>query len=44
MNCPRCKSDKTRKMGHRITTKGKLQRYQCKECGHTFVPEDGDLK
>jgi len=38
MNCPRCESDQIRKMGFRITTKGKFQRHQCKKCGHVFVP------
>lgn len=35
MECPRCKSLKIKKNGHR---RGK-QNYQCKECGRQFIDE-----
>lgn len=34
--CPRCSSNEFIANGYRMTTVGKFQRYQCKECGHWF--------
>jgi hypothetical protein len=34
--CPNCNTKSLRKYGFSITIKGKKQRYQCKDCGHTF--------
>ena len=32
-NCPSCGSDNTIRQGYKYTIKGKVQRYQCKDCG-----------
>ena len=36
MNCDSCGSDKTIKFGLKVLRSGKVQRYQCKTCGHVF--------
>lgn len=38
--CDECLSGDTVKMGFRVTKEGRQQRWLCKHCGHTFVPED----
>ena len=39
MICPHCKSEEVVKMGYYYTKKGeRRQRYKCKACGRTFVP------
>ena len=39
MICPRCKSEEVVKMGYYYTkTRERRQRYRCKACGRTFVP------
>jgi len=35
--CEECKSDKVTKAGFKVTKGKKLQRYQCKACGHIFT-------
>lgn len=40
--CPKCKNEKTKKRGLRHTqNRGKIQRYECKSCKHSFVKDDG---
>ena len=40
--CPKCKKDNTKKRGFRYTdNRGKIQRYFCKNCQHSFVQKDG---
>jgi len=34
--CPYCKEEHVVKIGMKVTTSGKRQRYQCMECGRTF--------
>jgi len=34
--CPRCNSRRTVKAGFNVTTKGKIQLYQCNMCAYTF--------
>lgn len=42
INCPRCKSENVKKRGFRKTeNRGKIQRYECKECKNAFVVDDG---
>jgi len=36
MVCEKCGSNKTVKIGFRVTSKGKKQRIQCQDCGKTF--------
>jgi predicted RNA-binding Zn-ribbon protein involved in translation (DUF1610 family) len=36
LKCPECGSQQIIKYGWRITRKGRLQKYQCKNCGHIF--------
>ena len=39
MICPHCNSEEVVKMGHYRTKSGeRRQRYKCKACGRTFVP------
>jgi len=43
--CPKCNADKTKKRGFRTTAnRQKIQRYECKECKHAFVLDDGFWK
>lgn len=37
MKCPRCNSADIWKRGMQILSKGMIQRYQCKSCGHLFT-------
>jgi transposase-like protein len=38
MKCKDCKSERVVKAGTQITKQfGRLQRYQCQECGHVFL-------
>ncbi len=40
--CPKCKAENIKKNGSRQTqNRGKIQRYQCKECNKRFVIDDG---
>ncbi len=42
LSCPNCKSDSIKKNGSRQTeNRGKIQRYQCKECEYRFTKDDG---
>jgi len=42
VTCPKCNFNKIKKDGLRKTqTRGKIQRYKCKECGFRFVIDDG---
>ena len=43
--CPKCRSDKVIKRGLSPTqNRGKQQRYLCKDCGKTFIPDFGFWK
>jgi len=42
MECPKCGSEETVKIGFRMTTSGKKQRYQCQKCGRTFYPREDE--
>ena len=45
ITCPKCNADKTKKRGFRTTAnRKKIQRYECKECRHAFVLDDGFWK
>ena len=40
--CPKCNSENIKKNGSRQTeNRGKIQRYQCKECNKRFTKDDG---
>jgi len=39
LQCPECHSYKTIKIGFRMTRRGKIQRYQCNNCGRNFSAE-----
>ena len=40
--CPHCKTENIKKNGSRQTqNRGKIQRYQCKECNKRFTKDDG---
>jgi len=42
LSCPNCKSNLVKKNGSRQTqNRGKIQRYQCKECNKRFTLDDG---
>jgi transposase-like protein len=41
-SCPHCKSRDVIKRGFNITLRGRIQRYQCKSCGHTFQAEKAE--
>jgi len=38
--CKKCRSRRVTKAGFKITKGARLQRYQCKACGHIFVVKD----
>ena len=41
-NCPHCKTENIKKNGSRQTqNRGKIQRYQCKECNKRFTKDEG---
>jgi len=41
-DCPKCESKSIKKNGSRQTqNRGKIQRYQCKECNYRFTIDDG---
>ena len=43
--CPKCKSNNTKKRGLRQTqNRGKIQRYFCKDCKYSFVEDLGFIK
>ena len=43
--CPKCNAEKVKKRGFRKTANRKqIQRYECKECRHAFVLDDGFWK
>lgn len=39
--CPRCKSSSIIKSGFRRNNDKKIQRYECRDCGHRFISNDG---
>jgi len=40
--CPHCKTENIKKNGSRQTqNRGKIQRYQCKECNKKFIQDNG---
>jgi len=40
--CPKCKKENIKKNGSRQTqNRGKIQRYQCKECNYRFTKDEG---
>lgn len=42
ITCPECESDKVKRRGFRKTeNRGKIQRYECRDCGKAFVMDDG---
>ena len=41
ITCPICKSENISKWGNRVTQFGRVQRYACKDCEHTFVVDKG---
>jgi len=42
IKCPHCKTENIKKNGSRQTqNRGKIQRYQCKECNYRFTKDDG---
>lgn len=43
MNCPRCKSRQSVKNGSILAARGRVQRYQCKDCDKKFHPSLLDL-
>lgn len=42
MNCKKCNSENTIKAGFKVRSGGKVQRYQCVDCGHIFTSEGND--
>ena len=40
-DCPSCGATRIWKAGFRYLPNGKLQRYQCRKCGHRFTSESG---
>ncbi|MFW6026134.1 MAG: DDE-type integrase/transposase/recombinase [Candidatus Woesearchaeota archaeon] len=45
LKCPKCSSTNYKKRGFRHTKKrGKIQRYECKECGKAFIEDNGFKK
>lgn len=40
IQCPKCKSNNTKKRGIRKTGRGKIQRYFCKDCKYSFVQDN----
>ena len=42
MNCPRCHSLNTIKHGSILAARGRVQRFECKECGKKFHPPLAD--
>lgn len=41
VNCPKCKSKRITRRGFRYNKCGKKQKYQCMNCNHWFVEDDG---
>lgn len=41
INCPECKSNKIIMRGFRYNKLSKKQKYQCTDCEHWFVEDDG---
>ena len=39
--CPKCHSDSVAKKGFRYNKSGKKQKYQCTQCEHWFIYDDG---
>ena len=39
LTCPRCECEKIVKAGLKLTTKGRKQIWQCKECGRVFTKD-----
>lgn len=45
VKCPKCEAEKVKKRGFRKTAnREKIQRYECKECRHAFVQDQGFWK
>lgn len=43
MNCPSCQG-RSVKYGTKMTKNGRVQRFQCQECGHVFTGHGCRLK
>jgi len=43
MNCPNCQG-RSVKYGTKMTKNGRVQRFQCQECGHVFTGQGCRLK